>query len=419
MKKTINILFYSWKDIPHSYGIVSAFLLIHLYKNYGPNGKIKKNGVTLLVQEAPYFRPHWIKKLTYTDEYNNILNNLKIWDKKEKIDIIYSQTYPYDITRENVPKIVFYTSEFSKLSKDYFLLRNISNFDLNFIKNYLNENDNIYFTSPSKWSENGMKELLYDDDRNRIITHGVDTSIFKKHNDNNFIRDKIRKKYNIQQDDILLINIGAMTTNKGILLILEALHILVNKNNKKQYKLMLKGSGELYSCKQFLLQYFEHFQNHNIMNNADIDNLLNNHIIFTEKMLNFNTINDLFNASDLYISPYLAEGFGLTMLEALSSGLRILVPQTGSTSDYINQILNSEIHEQAKNYIYFVNSYVSCDGNGLMQNNISVNDLIHSINSINFNKNISETEIVNYIDKHLSWNYVSTLLYEYIIDILL
>ena len=40
----------------------------------------------------------------------------------------------------------------------------------------------------------------------------------------------------------------------------------------------------------------------------------------------------------LYISPYLAEGFGLTMLEALASGLRVLVPRTGSASDYIDPI---------------------------------------------------------------------------------
>ena len=32
-----------------------------------------------------------------------------------------------------------------------------------------------------------------------------------------------------------MINIGAMTTNKGILLILESLHILVNKMSRKNY----------------------------------------------------------------------------------------------------------------------------------------------------------------------------------------
>ena len=123
----LKVLFYGWMCLQHSYGICLAFLLINLYKNYGPDGKIKKNAIDIYVQEAPFFNPEWNnkKKWVYSDEYNNILKNLKIYNG-EKIDIIYKQTYPYDInvTNENkdIPKCIFYTSEFAKLTQQYFTL---------------------------------------------------------------------------------------------------------------------------------------------------------------------------------------------------------------------------------------------------------------------------------------------------------
>lgn len=418
----LRVLFYTWKDIPHSYGICSAFLLIHLYLNYGPNGKIKKNAIDIYVEEADYYNPTWnnIKKLVvYTPEYNEILQNLKQWTQNTQIDLIYRQTYPYNIniTNENkdIPKCVFYTSEFSALTSDYFTLQkptNINNSQYDaYIQLFLEQFQNIYFTAPSEWSAKGMRKYIKDDSRNRIITHGVDTKIFKKHSDN-VKRNEVRKHYNINDNDILLINIGAMTSNKGILLFLEALHILVNKQNKTQYKLMLKGSEDLYTCKHFVEQYFEVFKTQGIMTQDEIDNLFK-HIIFTNKTLSFEKINDLFNASDLYISPYLAEGFGLTMLEALAAGLRVLVPKTGSTEKYISDIYTNN----GQDHITFVNSHVITE-NGLSQNNITVDDLLTSINNINFTTQPSNYDkMITFINEKLSWSYASTLLFDYFKDI--
>ena len=47
-EKSLSILFCGWINIPHSYAIVNCFQLVHLYKNYGPNGKIKKNKILII-----------------------------------------------------------------------------------------------------------------------------------------------------------------------------------------------------------------------------------------------------------------------------------------------------------------------------------------------------------------------------------
>lgn len=426
-KPKLKVLFYTWKNLQHSYGQVAAFQLIHLWKLYGPNGKYK-NKIEFYVTEAPYYNPNWYntQKLVYSDEYNNILKNMKEYND-EPVDIIYRQTYPYNINvneeNRHIPKCVFYTSEFSHINHTYFQLEKPSDIDTSqydsYISLFLKQFDNIFFTSPSSWSSKGMIPYLDNtthSSRNRIITHGVDTTIFYKHSTDT-VRKEIRKTYNVKDSDILLINIGAMTTNKGILLTLEALHRLVNNFKKTHYKLLLKGSGDLYQCKDFLESYFLKFKEQGIMTQSEIDNLYNN-IIFTNKTLSYTRINDLFNAADLYISPYLAEGFGLTMLESLAAGLNVLVPRTGSTNEYIRDINDNH----GNDYIFYVDSNVTVDSNGLCQNNIQMNNLIDTLllNEEKFkeSKNLETyNNMKNYIEKNLSWYKVAELLYDYFNDI--
>lgn len=423
----LKVLFEGWRLLQHSYGQVTAFQLIHLWKLYGPNGK-HGHKIDFYVTEEPYYNPNWknTQKLVYSEEYNNILKNMKEYND-EPVDVIYRQTYPYNInvSEENrdTPKCVFYTSEFAKINHVYFQLEKPEDLDASqydeYISVFLKQFSNIYFTSPSVWSSKGMIRYLDNTEnspRNRIITHGVDTTIFYKHNSDT-VRKEIRKTYNVKDTDILLINIGAMTTNKGILLTLEALHKLVNKLKKSQYKLLLKGSGDLYQCKEFLEAYFTQFKQKGVMTQTEIDNLYN-HIIFTNKTLSYSKINDLFNAADLYISPYLAEGFGLTMMESLAAGLNVLVPRSGSTHEYMNDIYSNG----GEDYIFYVESEVVVDPNGLCQNNITMNNLMSTLLNNEEKFKIPKTlntyiNMKQYIEKDYSWYKVAELLYDYLNDI--
>lgn len=56
----VRILFEGWRMVQHSYGQVLAFTLIHMYKLYGPNGKLGHK-IDFYVTEAEYFRPEWNK----------------------------------------------------------------------------------------------------------------------------------------------------------------------------------------------------------------------------------------------------------------------------------------------------------------------------------------------------------------------
>ena len=147
------------------------------------------------------------------------------------------------------------------------------------------------------------------------------------------------------------------------------MNILVNRLNKKHFKLLLKGTSDLYQTKQFLESYFDELRDGNIISKDEMNYLLSNNIIFTEKTLNFKQIRYLYNACDLYISPYIAEGFNLCALEALTCGTNVLVPETGSTKEYMLDIYNNG----GENNIHYVKSNVFTMDDGLNINNIDDN----------------------------------------------
>ena len=62
-------------------------------------------------------------------------------------------------------------------------------------------------------------------------------------------------------------------------------------------------------------------------------------IFFISRNMDLSTLNELYNITDCYVSPYRAEGFNLTPLEAAASGTPIIVTKGGSTDDYFNHKL--------------------------------------------------------------------------------
>lgn len=411
--KKIKVLFKGWTQIPHSYAIVNGFQLVHLYKNF-------KDTLDIYVQEMPYYREEWnkSKKQFFNDEYTSILTNLKKWNGEE-VDLVYSITYPYDINLEanqNLKKCVYYTSEFKSLLPNYFSGPNLDTNEK--IAEYLHKNKNLFFTGPSEWSLDGLRQYKISEERNKLIPNGVDTTIFyKKTND---IREKVRNFYGVKDNEFLLMNIGAMTRNKGIVHILLTLHKLVNLENLKHFKLLLKGTGDLYQSKLFLEYYFNELIKGNLLSSEQANNLLVNHIIFSDKTMSYESINNLMNACDLYMSPYLAEGFNLTALEAVTAGCNLLVPKTGSTKEMMERICETG---NGNEFVYYVNSTIESQ-NMMTQNSISIDDIVNVIKT-------NETEMKNkwktnekdikekyknmqkFIEENYSWNFISKELMKY------
>ena len=222
-----------------------------------------------------------------------------------------------------------------------------------------------------------------------VVPHGVDLNTFYLVSEEE--KKKIRNKYNIKSDDFILTNISAMTVNKGVEVLIAAYGMLKKKH--KNLKLILKDQSNLYEWKvDFPMKKVfesEFNQKYKIFN----DEMYNDIIIISEN-LNFDELRNIYSITDCYVSPYKAEGFNLTPLEAAACGTQIVVTGGGSTDDYFDDCMGYKIESKEKN----------------INNNIflspKIDSLINILNSI-INKNDDKKETRSkLVRENFSWENV-------------
>ena len=404
-----NLLFIGWFNVPHSYAIVNCNQILALKKKYG-------NEYNFYKLEYPYpenYKDKWNnleKKNIYKKEDINIINSIPNW-KNEKIDLIYSITYPYDlnIIIPNVPKVIFFTAEYGELTPEYFNLDTKILDDEKIIK-WLEKNTFLHFTSPSIWSKDSLKKY---NRTNEIISHGIDSDIFKFDRNN---RKNIRKMYGIKNNETVFLNLGSMTGNKGIIELFISLTICVCRLNMKHIKLILKGMNDLYNSENFVISYMKETFIQNILKKEEVDYMLENNVIFFNNTLTFKNLANIYNACDVYISPYKAEGFNLTVLESLACGMDIIVSDNGSTKFFVDDIINN--CETTGIHLLPTNLNIN-PTNNLKNLSYSINDLIKIIHeNYREEKNKDEEEKKNvesrikYIHNNYSWENTADKLHQ-------
>lgn len=386
----LTILVESWVYLLHSYSTVIVEQIVSMVNK----------GHTVYVSEVDYFNPSWTADTSFSlwpDHIKVALTKVNTYTKNTPVDIIYRASYPFNITKNTTiknntgkfaPVCVFYTTELEKVTKD----------------NIIGDCFEHYFTGPSKWSVQGLENVI-PPERNIVISHGIDPKIFRRDHSK---REQIRNFYHIAQDEILLFHLGALTPNKGIHYILQALYIL-NKRQPKKYKLLIKASGFLYDSKKFIDHIINGLVSSSLISEHDMTALVNDNIVFIDEKLDYSSINNLYNACDYYISPYVAEGFNLPVLEALAAGTRVVIPRTGSTSDFIDGISNL-----FPNFVVLVDSNVVKDETHY-RNDINLDDLINKL-ELNVNQPTSslDSELLStYVAETFNWDLITDTLIKY------
>lgn len=418
----IRLLVEGWFNIPHSYAIVCCNELLALERCYS------EKDLEIYIKEEEYYRSHWKdnQKLVYTNGKMEKIRNFKVW-KDEPIDIIYRITYPYNLELKKynryagkfIPTVVFYTAEFSNLNVDYFKFNDTFKFvDDNFIKSFISNYPNFYFKTPSRWSQRGMNCYLesLETDRNKLISHGVDPNVFYKDTSR---REELRSLWGFTSDCIVLMSGGALTRNKGVPETLALLYLLVFKYGKKHIRLVLKGTNDLYTSQRFVESYFDDLQNQGILTVEESEELITKYIKFIPTTVSESSLRHLYCAVDLYVSPYLAEGFNLMVLEAIACETRVLVSKGGSTDDFTLDILKNV--KGSEDYIFLFETSVKTNSStGDKSLEIDVNKILKRLSDIQFSK-LSELNyskyLKSYITRNLSWEAIAKQFYEYLNDI--
>ncbi len=314
-----------WRFINHSYALVNQHQILAL---------LRRGDIDISFEELPLFDPTWQQSKTGFDAAS--LQQLdEISSDGSNADAVLRYWFPYDFAPSgDALTFVFGTSEFTALSADQIK-------DGQSITSILAGND-TQILAPSNWSKQGFVNSGVEESRVHIVPHGVDTKIF--HPDPGIDRQGMREKLGATDDNFLFLNIGAMTTNKGIEQLLAA--FARHRQNNPNSLLILKGQDNLYGSGGKL--------NKRLMAVAESQGVAPEVILeglryigddfAPEKMA------DLYRVADAYVSPYLAEGFNLPVLEAVASGLPVICTAGGPTEDFCSDLFSLKIESKLKDY---------------------------------------------------------------------
>ena len=370
----MNILIEGWRGINHSYALVNQWQI---------NELIKSSNISF--KDVPFSNKNWNSEKNDSglkDEIKNIINQIKPPSKDIAYDITYRISGPFNFDKKFSSKVmfVFATTEYRNLTEEFYI---------NCDPDMLGKEENFFIHTPSNWSKKGFLSAGFRDDQVVVVPHGVDLNTFSLISQEE--KKKIRNKYKIKYDDFVLTNISAMTVNKGVEVLIAAYGMLKKKH--KNLKLILKDQSNLYEWKvDFpMKKVFE--SEFNQKNKIFNDEMYKDIIVISEN-LDFDQLRDIYSITDCYVSPYKAEGFNLTPLEAAACGTQIVVTDGGSTDDYFDDCMGFKIESKEKN----------------LNNNIflspKIDSLIDILNSI-INKTDDKKEIRSkLVRKNFSWESV-------------
>jgi len=314
----LNLVVEGWRFLPHSYSIVNQFQCLEFLK--------RRDRVNLFHRDVAYYNPNWqmLEGIFRVEDENKLRN---IPQPKQDGDVTFRIKYPYNLAPAQSKKtFVFATSEM--LAVPPFMLENGKSLEEN------HKDSDVVIITPSQWSKRGFLNSGADPDRVVVIPHGVDPQIYYPVESKK--RSKLRNDLGWDESFIFL-NISSMLVCKGIDILLKAFAQVVE--NYPQTKLVLKGLDSLYYSQNILEDILEN------LTFGELENILPR-LSYIGDSLSFVEIAQLYQGADVYVSPYLSEGFNMPVLEALACGLPVICTKGGPTDDFTNPDFALNIESQ-------------------------------------------------------------------------
>ena len=308
-----------WRFLPHSYAVVNQFQLLAL---------MRQPGLRLYHRDLPYYQQHWKRVsglLPRADE--KALENLPGPSGTGCPEALYRIGFPYDLAQGRAERtFVFGTSELQWVS-GAMLARPGS------LGDQMGGCGTVIVT-PSRWSREGFIRSGAPAERVRVVSHGVDPALYRPLGKGG--RAALRKKLGWEGHFVFL-SVGTMRSAKGTRLMLKALAALAPKHPR--LRLALKGGDALYDSAQLVEQMAD------TLTETEKAIVLER-IFYLGEPLSFSAMAQLYQAADVYLTPYLAEGFNLPALEAAACGLPVICTRGGPTDDFAHPDYFLGIHSR-------------------------------------------------------------------------
>ena len=264
-----------------------------------------------------------------------LINKIKKWN----LDIIHSHTefsvgtFARIIAKQlNIPLVHTYHT----MWEDYTHYITKGHFDkpskkiVEYITKFYCDKTITELIVPTKKTYDLFKEK-YKVERNvHIVPTGINLEKFHI-NKNNFKTNKIRKELGITDTNKVVLFLGRLAKEKNIEFLLETHKDLIK--NDKEYKLIIVGDGP---DKKTYLDYV-------------LKNKLENNILFTGKV-SLEEVPNYYQLADVFSTASRSETQGLTVIEAMASGVIPVCINDDSFTNVVNNEFNGFIFKNKKEY---------------------------------------------------------------------
>ncbi len=153
-----------------------------------------------------------------------------------------------------------------------------------------------------------------------IIPNAIDKEKFQKAHISQEQKLALRKSYNINPDDIMLLFVGRIGEEKRVFELLKVCQNLSKKN--KKIKMVFVGNGPAYED----------------MLKKAVAEIASKQIIFTG-FIEWTKVSEYYESADIFVTTSLSEMHSMTILEAQLSGLPIIVRRDES---YLDSVFEGE-----------------------------------------------------------------------------
>lgn len=268
----------------------------------------------------PFKAVNYIKKLNldiihaHTEFGMGLL--AKIMSKKLDIPLVHTYHTIYEESVDYVTKGWFPNTS-KKILKTY-------------MKSYFSKTVKEVIT-PTKKSKDFLKNTYHLKQNINIIPNGIDTEKFNIKNLKSSKLEKLRKTYNLNKDDFVITWVGRLGYEKRIDVLIEGFKI-INQKYKNTKLLIVGGGPEEEKLKELS-------RNLNISDN----------VIFTGKT-DYNDVPYYYNLSNVLASASHYETQGLTLMEAFSAKIPVVVVNDKSFTPIVKNGINGMIFKNKKEY---------------------------------------------------------------------
>ena len=283
----------------------------------------------LKVIDAPLYRSQWQRqKGIFEPCAEQRLEAIACAAPDESADLTLRISFPFDFTPSPSRRTaVFGTSESQIIRKEQ--CRDYRTYQQ--FQQGLGPLSDVKAVTPSRWSAEGFYKSGFRTDQVVVVPHGIDIETFHPMPD---LRGHVRNTLCVAKDDFVFLSVGAMTKSKGIELLVPAFAEVSRKFPHSQ--LVLKGLDSFYQSRERLLKIIQRLPL------RDQERVLSKIKYFGHPFSN-RKMALLYQVADAYVSPYLAEGFNIPVLEAVASGIPIICTGGGATDDFVTETFARKI----------------------------------------------------------------------------